>query len=225
VQVKQKNIMFAILAVVMVGLVWNMFIYKPMGSKVSKANQAAQEAETREQKLQGELDRLQGGGKDKKAKDASLESLQTAMPKDPQLAEFLVAFDNIKADTGVAFQAIAPSPPVAGIGNSSINLAITVQGSHGQVMDYVDRVSKLSRLVIVDNVTETAGAAANGPGGEATGGGPTGDVFAGQGAAPMMQVQLTARIFTQAMAVTDATGSAAGAGATTQRPAASGASS
>jgi hypothetical protein len=186
---------------------------------VSKANDATQEAEAREKTLQAQVDRLQGSGTDKEAK-ASLEALETAIPKNPQLAEFLVAFDQIKAASGVVFQTIVPSPPVAGVGNSSINLDITVQGSHAQVMDYVDRVSKMSRLVVVDNVSENAGAAANSSGEGATGGGPTGDVFAGQGAPPLMQVQFTARIFTQAVAATEATGSPAGAGAsTTQRPA------
>ena len=78
-------------------------------------------------------------------------------------------------------------------------MGITVQGSYAQLLDYVNRLNHLSRLVVVDTVGVTAGAsdgssaAASGP--------PTGPLFAGQGAPPVLQFQLTTRLLTQAAVV------------------------
>jgi hypothetical protein len=85
-------------------------------------------------------------------------------------------------------------------------MGITAKGNYAQMMDYVNRLDKLSRLVVIDNVQITAGAADDSAG--SNGGAPTGPVFAGQGAPPELQLQLTARLLTTAIPPVATTGGA-----------------
>jgi Tfp pilus assembly protein PilO len=189
--VKTKNIAVIILAVLLVTLLWHRVVYSSMGNQASKANQAAEDAEMQAKTLEAQVRAL--GGLDAQRKNPSLQELQNAIPEGPALASFLRAVDTVRVQSGVGFQSIVPNPPAPDGGIASVNLGITVQGTYEQVRDYADRLESLSRLVVVDNVTMNAGAAADGATSE---GGPTGNVFAGAGAAPLVSLQLSARVFT-----------------------------
>jgi hypothetical protein len=75
--------------------------------------------------------------------------------------------------------------------------------------DYMDRLLQMPRLVMIDNVSVTAATAT----GSQSNGGPTGEIFAGQGAPPLLTVQMTARMFAQASTVATVGGTAPSAAA------------
>lgn len=196
-QVKQKNAMVMGLAVLLVAFVWYQFVYSSAESAARKANQEAQDQQTNVATLKSQVSKASGATKTPEQRKAALAEVQNAIPVQAQLSEFLRQTDSIRNATGVAFQSITPSTPTYVGGVANINLGITVQGAYAQVMGYVDRLMQLPRLVIIDNVAVTTTAAQNGSGGSegATTAGPVGEVFAGQGSAPLLQVQLTARLF------------------------------
>ncbi len=198
-QVKTKNVAVIALGVLLVLLLWYRMIYSSMSSQAAKAKQSTHDAELRVDALQRQLNQTTGDGKGGEAKKASADELQNAIPVTPELSNFLRATDKIRAASGVGFQSITPSAPTLVGSVETINLGIIVQGEYPKVIDYLDRLMKTPRLVIVDNVGVTGGgsSSASSSGGP-TGGGPTGEVFAGVGAAPTLQVQLTARLFAQA---------------------------
>ena len=100
----------------------------------------------------------------------------------------------------------------------TINLGIVVQGEYRQVLAYLDALMKTPRLVIVDNLGVTGGGASGtSAAGAPAGGSPAGEVFAGVGAPPTLQVQLTARLFTQAAAGLAIGSSPSGAAGSTTR--------
>jgi Tfp pilus assembly protein PilO len=123
------------------------------------------------------------------------------------MADFLRSLDQVRVQSGVEFQSIVPNPPTAQGGIAATSLGITVQGSYAQVRSYADRLEALPRLVVVDNVSMNAGAAAEGA--AASTGSPTGEVFAGAGAAPVISMQLTARVFTSQVPAAEAGGAGA----------------
>jgi type IV pilus assembly protein PilO len=185
------------LVVVLVLLAWYRLAYSSMASQVSKANDATQEAETRAKTLQASVRALTPTAKEKAAQQASQRELAGAIPPTPALSTFLRQTDAIQSASGVTFQSITPSLPAMSDGATTISVSINVQGSYAQVTDYLDRLMKLPRLVQVDNVSYTAAAAANSSNGQGTSSGaPTGEVFAGQGAAPSIQLTLAAKVFT-----------------------------
>ena len=207
-QVKTKNLAVAALIVVLVLLGWYRLAYSSMASQVSKANDATQEANTRAKTLETSVRALTPTPKEKAAQQASQRALGAAIPPSPALSTFLRQTDAIQAASGVTFQSITPSPPTMSDGASTISVSINIQGSYSQVTDYLDRLMKLPRLVQVDNVSYTAAAAASATNGQATTGGPTGEVFAGQGSAPSLQLTLSAKVFTTQAVV--AAGTSAG---------------
>src|SRR6476620_322557 len=200
-QVKTKNLLVVGLGVALVLLMWWRFVYSSYESSTTKAKQATADAETRLKALQSQVRAVTGEGSKKKA---SLEDLQNAIPATPELSAFLREVDTIRDQVGIpeAFQSITPSPPTVAGTTASINLGITATGTYDQMIDYVNRLNKVSRLVVIDNVTFTAGASSQNAGGNA-GSGPTGKVFAGQGSAPAISVQLTARLFMQASGIAE----------------------
>jgi len=220
VQVKTKNVAVIALGVLLVLVLWNRVVYSPMSNQATKAKQATQDAQLRVDTLQRQLRQETGGGNGQ-AKKASAGELQHAIPVTPELSNFLRTTDKIRAQTGVGFQSITPSVPTVVGGVQTINLGIVVQGEYRQVLAYLDALMKTPRLVIVDNVGVTGGGASGSPSVPgSTGGGPTGEVFAGVGAAPSLQVQLNTRLFAQAPAgLATGSTSAGAAGSTTRTPA------
>jgi Tfp pilus assembly protein PilO len=211
------------LGVLLVLLLWYRMVYSSMSSQATKSKQATADAQSRVDTLQRQLREATGDGPNGQRKRASADELQHAIPVTPGLSNFLRTTDKIRAASGVGFQSITPTAPTLVDGVQTINLGIVVEGGYRQVIAYLDALMKTPRLVIVDNVGVTGGGASGATSsGGSTGGGPAGEVFAGVGGAPTLQVQLTARLFTQASAGVAVGSSPSGAtGSTTNTPAGS----
>jgi Tfp pilus assembly protein PilO len=199
VQVKTKNLAVIALAAVLVLVLWYRMMYSPLQSQASKANQAAEDASSRVDTLDRQLRQQKGDAEDQKKKDAALEELNNAVPVTPQLSKFLRATDSIRASSGVGFQSITPTEPTLVNGVATINVGIVVEGAEAQVIDYINKLNAIDRLVVIDSIGFSTSGSATAS--ETAGSGPVGDVFAGVGAAPNLQAQLTARLFSQATAV------------------------
>jgi Tfp pilus assembly protein PilO len=194
--VRQKNLMVGALAAGLILVMWYMLLFAPTSSKTSKANKAASAAQVKVKSLEDDIRQLtpapNGSQKELETK------LQAAIPKTPAEAEFLRQLESIKAATGIEFQSVSPAAPTTAGGLSTISVNIVLKGSQSQVLSYLGRLEKLNRLFVTDNVGLTATSANASTAGS---GGPVGDVFAGVGAPPALQVQITGRVFTQAVVV------------------------
>jgi len=194
--VRQKNLMVGALAAGLILVMWYMLLFAPTSSKTSKANKAASAAQVKVKSLQDDIRQLtpapNGSQKELETK------LQAAIPKTPAEAEFLRQLESIKAATGIEFQSVSPAAPTTAGGLSTISVNIVLKGSQSQVLSYLGRLEKLNRLFVTDNVGLTATSANASTAGS---GGPVGDVFAGVAAPPALQVQITGRVFTQAVVV------------------------
>ena len=89
----------------------------------------------------------------------------------------------------------------------------------GPLLAYIDALTKMPRLIVIDNIGLTPGGSEGSAG--TGGGGPTGNVFAGVGAVPTLQAQLTGRLFAQnsigLAAGTTGSAGGVGSGATTSK--------
>jgi Tfp pilus assembly protein PilO len=203
VQVRTKNLAVVALASFLVLFMWYRFIYSPMNSQAAKANDRKDTAETRAEALRKEL--AGATAQQKKIEEIKPETLTAAIPVDDKLTTFLRDLDRIKAESGAAFQSVTPSQPTVSGVVSTINVNIAVAGTYDEVSGYVSRILSMPRLFVVDNVSYTAGGSASGS--TATGG-PTGKIFAGSGSAPLIQVQITGRMYSQPSAAAAATANA-----------------
>lgn len=183
---KRNQIIIGAIAIVAVIALWWVFLYSPLNDDLSTAQTETATAQKQTQDLQATLARLQSLKKSLPEKQALLNKLDKAVPKNPDLAEFIVQANDIADQAGIEFLSITPGQPAAGAGGvSEIQLTITLSGSFFQLQDYLQSLENLDRLVIIDSLN-VSGAAASSSDGSTTSTGTN------------LSVTLSGRMFTRA---------------------------
>ena len=171
-------------------LLWWFLIYSPKQSADSAASSEAVAAERRSLDLEATVARLQELNRNRPELEASLRTLNAAVPATPDLAVFILSANEIAALSDVDFLSISPSLPSIGLtpgAPRTIALSIQVKGGFFAVVDYLNRLEDLERIVVVDGVN----LAGQGSGSSSASLDPGADPSA-------ISVTLTARIFTRA---------------------------
>ncbi|MGZ8765460.1 MAG: type 4a pilus biogenesis protein PilO [Acidimicrobiia bacterium] len=196
---KRNTILAVVAGALVVILIWFFAFYKPKGDEVSKTNDEVATAERQQQDLDATLAQLQALDKERPQQQATLDKLNAAIPATPDLAEFIFEANTAAAESGVDWLSIAPTPPVASAtgGPSEIVLNIQVQGGFFQVLDYLNRLENLKRLVVTDTVNLSAGGTdTSGSAGSTTE--TTLSTSTSDSGAPTLSVTLGAKMYTSA---------------------------
>jgi Tfp pilus assembly protein PilO len=211
--VKRNQLLIGGAAVLVIVLLWYFLLYKPLGDDLTSAQEQTSAEQKKTDGLQADLARLQSQAKNASKQQALLRTLDAAVPKNPDLAEFIIQANDIAESSGISFLSIAPTPPAAGDGASVINMTISISGSFFQLQDYLRQLEQLERLVIVDGISiSTGGGGASG----STSGSSTNTSSSSDTGETSLSVTLTARMFTRAAPTTSADGSTgSGTGSTT----------
>ncbi|HZU71535.1 MAG TPA: type 4a pilus biogenesis protein PilO [Acidimicrobiales bacterium] len=204
-------------------VLWLVLLWLPRNNAYNQASRQASQAEAQASQLQAQLSRLQSDARQQPLLQAELLRLQAAIPDDPDLAQFILDLNDAANQAGVNLLSISPSPPVATGATSpspgatagvppAIKVSLNVTGGYFQVLDFLDRLDTLSRLLVIDTMSMNHSA----------GGGTA-------GSQAELTVAITARMFTaKPLPVGPSTGVATTttttvAGATTTTTAAGGA--
>jgi Tfp pilus assembly protein PilO len=201
---------------VVVVILWYVALWSPQSSALSAARKRKNDAVQQQATLRDQLTRLQQARRDQPLKQSQLETLRVAIPDDPNLAQFILDANDAASKAGIDFLSITPTPPtaagaattpttVAGGGAATgaatpvpIRIAMTATGGYFQVLDFMNRLNSLPRVVVIDGLTLGAQA---------------------QSGASQLQVSLQGRIFTTSSrpvgGATSTTGGATGATTTT----------
>lgn len=148
--------------VVAAGLVvvaaWFLLLWAPRGADLDDARDREAAAEDRASQLEVRLAQLEDADRRRPELLADGQRLAAAVPAAAELAEFLLAADRAAEEAHVEFVSVAPSPAVAAAtgGPTEIPLAIEVGGDYFSVLDYLDRMLALPRLVVLDTVDVSA---------------------------------------------------------------------
>ena len=185
-EMRSRVVVVGVLLTVVVVLIWNIAIFAPKGRKLSDAKKEAQAAQQLEPGLQATLARLKQISQNGPEIAAQLDKLSAAVPASPDLDGFILSANQIAVQAGIDWLSVSPSVVQAGTtGPSVIPLSVQIKGGFFQVLDYLNRLEDMGRLVIVDAINaqprqRTGPAAAT----------PTGP--------PTLSVTLTGRMFTRA---------------------------
>jgi len=219
--VKRNQLLIGGAAVLVIVLLWYFLLYKPLGDDLTSAQAQTSAEQKKTDGLQADLARLQSQAKNASKQQALLRKLDAAVPKNPDLAEFIIQANDIADSSGISFLSIAPSPPAAGTGARVINMTISISGSFFQLQEYLRSLEQLDRLVVVDGISISAGGGASG----STGTTATADTSSTGDTT--LSVSLTARMFTRATPTADGSGSTGtgGTGSTTTTTAPGGSTS
>jgi Tfp pilus assembly protein PilO len=165
--------------------VWYVMLFSPQGSQLSAANSRLDAARQRQTVLRAQLRAVQTAKTAPSTIQAQIDALKQAIPNAPDLAGFIDAANAAASGSGVDFLSLAPSQPSAskGAAVSDLKLSMNVKGSYFQVIDFINRLDSLPRLLVVDGLNLT--------------GDKTGSVSA----------QITARVFVQTRPVVATVGS------------------
>jgi Tfp pilus assembly protein PilO len=173
----------AALGVVVLG--WTALVWSPTSHRLHTRQAAADTAVRQREQLKVELSRLQGLQAKAAAEKAEGDRLKAALPDLPSLDALVLGLNTAAAQAGVDVTAIQPSPPSALTGAaivtkpatapaggaqgaapgaapgaeplSEIRFSLTALGGGTQLLDFLNRLGKLSRIVVVDGVSLSGG--------------------------------------------------------------------
>jgi Tfp pilus assembly protein PilO len=197
---KRGMIIGLVAGALVVVLLWYFLLFAPTSSDLNDTRDEVAAAEGQTQELENTVRRLKELSRNSVQQEAELATLRAAIPENPDLGSFILQANEIATTSGIDWLSISPSPPVANTtsgANSTIAVSIQINGGFFQLLDYLNRLEDMDRLVIIDNVSVSAG------GDE--GGAETGEAAAittdSTTGAPTLSVTLTGRMFTTAEAV------------------------
>jgi Tfp pilus assembly protein PilO len=150
-------------AVVVLLFVFYQFLWSPKGEAIASAHQRAAAATSQAQELQTRLDHLVAAQRDLPDLVADQLRLETAVPDTPDLSGFLFEANDAATKAGVDYVSVAPSTPAAATPGlpPAMTIALSVNGGYSQVLDYLDRLMALRRVIVIDTVHVSPGSKDN----------------------------------------------------------------
>lgn len=137
-------------------LVWFFLLWAPRSQAIQDANDRREAAQLRQDDLRVQISRLKAAAQDEPAKRARIEALRAAIPEEPDLGQFILDTNDAASRSGIEFISIAPSEPaVSGSlqAPAPITANLAVSGGYFQVLDFLNRMNALPRLVVTKDIT------------------------------------------------------------------------
>ena len=163
-------------------VLWYLLLWGPRKDDLAEAKDRRERAETLREELAVKVARLRAAEKDQPMKKAQVESLRTNIPDDPNLAAFILDTNDAAAKAGIDWISITPSEPqmpagggpaplvaptaaaggpatgtVGGVAPAEIKLQLQITGGYFQMLDFLNRLSDMPRLVVTDTLNVGAG--------------------------------------------------------------------
>lgn len=135
---------------------WFMLLWSPKSSELSSAKTRRTAAESKAAELETRVARLQASLQRSPELQADLDRVRSAVPTTPDLPQFILDTDDAASRAGVEFLSITPTPPAPGTsGPTEVRLSMTAKGGYQSMLDFLDNLLTMRRLVVVDEVTIT----------------------------------------------------------------------
>jgi Tfp pilus assembly protein PilO len=195
--VKRSLLIGIVAGAVVLLLIWYFALFSPTSKDLSDTRAKVASTKSANAQLQDTVRRLKELSANAAQQAATLQRLRAAVPQNPDLGQFILQANDLATAAGIDWLSIAPSPPTASAGagpKSTIALSMQVSGGFFEVLDYLNRLEKLDRLVIVDTINVSSGGNSSAAGSTTV---DTGAAASG-GGAPDLGVTLTGRMFSQA---------------------------
>jgi Tfp pilus assembly protein PilO len=162
---------------VLIVVLWYMFLWSPTNGDIQDAKDRQETAQTQAAQLRAEIKRLKAAQDNEAAQTARLTQLKEGIPDVPRLAEFLLETNDAAVRAGIDFISVAPSPPApaapaaaaattattgapaaggAAAAPAEIRISLQIQGGYYQVLDFLNRLDQLPRIVVTDTLTVTS---------------------------------------------------------------------
>lgn len=134
---------------------WYLLLWSPKGNELDDVAARRAAAEGRSSQLELRLSRLQAAQEESVRLTAARDRLRSAVPEKADVAQFILDADEAAVAAGVDFLNITPTPPGAPTtagAPAHVGLGIKVEGGYFQVLDYLDRLLELPRVIVIDKI-------------------------------------------------------------------------
>jgi Tfp pilus assembly protein PilO len=190
---KTKNLAVGALVGLLTLALWYNFLLKPTRSQASKVKAETETERAKLPPLQAQVAQANIDAAHADTFKARLAELERALPDSPDLANFIRDAYGIAVASNLEWQSVSHGEPtIAEDGMQSIAVGIQVKGTYEQVLDYLGRIAKLKRLLVIDSLQFTAASTTGAGAGGATAVDATTGPFSG---GSMLSVTIAARIF------------------------------
>ncbi len=147
----------AVASIAIVGLWW-VFLFSPAGDDLAAAEDRRDSAENQLATLREQRDRLALLVEQRPFFQSELESLRAAVPEQDDLAGIILSIDEAAKASGVTFVSFAASEPAVPdeFGLAPVQIQVSGDGGYFQVLDFVNRLNRIHRIVVVDSINLVA---------------------------------------------------------------------
>ncbi len=152
-------------ALVVVVVIWYLALWSPTQRSYDQAKASAQASAASVQSLQAQIAQLRASqtAQGQAALGAKLAIETAAIPAVPDLSGLIDQVSAAATQSGVTFTSISPAQPAANAavatGPQLIAVAIDVSGGYYQIIDFINRLDTMPRLMVIMGVDLGAGGA------------------------------------------------------------------
>jgi type IV pilus assembly protein PilO len=147
-----------LIVVVTLGALWAGFVfwfYLPQNDQIERLQGDLNKAQVELERLRRVETDLRNFKKEYKEVEARFTAALQLLPDKQEIPTLLASISQLGADSGLEFLLFQPQQEVSRSFYAEIPLKVEVTGQYHNVAVFFDRVSKLSRIVNVGNVTMT----------------------------------------------------------------------
>ncbi|HMC51987.1 MAG TPA: hypothetical protein VKI64_04425 [Acidimicrobiales bacterium] len=172
----RRLLVITVAAIGVLVLAWSALVWSPTSHRLHSRQAAANAAVRHQDELKVELSRLQALQAKAAAERAEGDRLKVALPDAPSLDSLVLGLNSAASQAGVDVTGIqssaptAPAPAAATSGQApaasaatasgpltEIHFSLTALGGGPQLLDFLNRLDKLGRVVVVDGVSLSGG--------------------------------------------------------------------
>ena len=147
-----------IISVAILGTLWGCFVwffYIPQTEEIAKLNRELKSAQDKLARLKNVEQNLRAFKKQFKATEERFQEALKLLPDKEEIPTLLTSISNLGAQSGLEFILFQPQKDVPRNFYAEIPLKLEVTGPYHNVATFFDKVSRLSRIVNIGDVTMT----------------------------------------------------------------------
>ncbi|MDF1578114.1 MAG: type 4a pilus biogenesis protein PilO [Desulfobulbales bacterium] len=134
-------------------LLFFFLIYSPKSKEIDKLEKDIRYLKGEIQKVEEITNKIEEHRAEKQRVELRLKAASLLLPKEKEIPNLLTDISEQGTGSGLEFISFTPRPERREQFYAIIPVAINVNGSYHQIGTFLDRISKLNRIVTVDNIS------------------------------------------------------------------------
>jgi Tfp pilus assembly protein PilO len=149
----KSALIIAVVVLVVAALALAAFLVYPKWQELGEIDTQITQAQQEISQAQSLLEQRQAVKANAAVTDAALLRLSNELPESPELASLIIQLQDTTNEAGVDFVSLTPAEPEQNTGYSSVPLKLAIAGVWADAVDFMHRLSSLTRQVRIVGYT------------------------------------------------------------------------